>query len=68
IVTRIVYVAKPLKEKDIEPNSTKPESRSVALNSSVNENRYSTQVNLKEFQPVAEIKTKIIKKDENYEK
>ncbi len=68
VVTRVVYVNKSLKENSIKVNSIKPKADNFALNSSVNENRYSTQVNLKEFQPVAEIKTKIIKKDEYYEK
>jgi len=68
IVTRVVYVNKPLKETDSKVRSAKSKPGSFALNSSVNENRFSTQVNLKEFQPVAEMKTQIIKKDENYEK
>jgi len=68
IVTRVVYVNKSLKETDSKVRSAKSKPGSFALNSSVNENRFSTQVNLKEFQPVAEIKTQIIKKDENYEK
>jgi hypothetical protein len=68
IVTRVVYVTKPLKENAVKVSSTESKPDNFTLNSSVNENRYSTQVDLKEFQPVAEIKTKIIKKDENYEK
>ena len=69
IVTRFVYVNKqPGKEGNIKIGSTKSKSENFVLNSSVNENRYLTQVNLKEFQPVAEMKAKITKKDENYEK
>ena len=69
IVTRIIYVNKQSgKENSIKAGSAKTKPDNFALNSSVNENRYSTQVNLKEFQPVDEMITKIIKKDENYEK
>ncbi len=69
IVTRVVYVNKqPGKENSIKAGSAKSKPDNFALNSSVNENRYSTQVNLKEFQPVAQMKVKITKKDENYEK
>ncbi len=68
IVTRVVYVTKPRKEAVIKNRSAESKSNNFALNSSVNENGYSTQVNLKEFKPVAEMKTQIIKKDENYEK
>ena len=69
IVTRVVYVNKlPGKENSIKAGSAKSKPDDFALNSSVNENRYSTQVNLKDFKPVAEMKTQIIKKDENYEK
>ncbi len=69
IVTRIVYVNKqPGKENGIKAGSAKSKPDNFALNSSVNENRYATQINLKEFQPVGEMKAKIIRKDENYEK
>jgi hypothetical protein len=68
IVTRIVYVYKTIDKTDFKADSTKVKSNNLALNSSVNENRYSTQVDLKQFQPVAEMKTKITKKDANYEK
>ncbi len=68
IVTRVVYVTKPRKNIAIESRSAESKPNNFALNSSVNENRYSTQVNLMEFKPVAEMKTQIIKKDENYEK
>ena len=68
IVTRVIYVNKTIDKTDVKADSTKVKSNNPALNSSVNENRYSTQVDLKQFQPVAEMKTKITKKDENYEK
>jgi hypothetical protein len=69
IVTRVVYINKrPSKENSIKDSSTKSKPENFALNSSVSENKYSTQVNLKEFQPVAEMKIKITKKDENNEK
>ena len=69
IVTRVVYINKqPRKENSIKDSSAKSNPDNFALNSSVNENKYSTQINLKEFQPVAEMKVKITKKDENYEK
>jgi hypothetical protein len=69
IVTRVVYVNKqPGKENSIKAGSAKSKPDNFALNSSVNENRYSTQVNLKKFQPIAEMKVKITKKGENYEK
>ncbi len=69
IVTRVIYIHKqPGKENSIKARSAKLQPDNFALNSSVNENRYSTQVNLKTFQPVTEMKAKIIKKDENYEK
>jgi hypothetical protein len=68
IVTRVIYVNKTLEETTAKARSTKTISNNFVLNSSVNENRYSTQVDLKDFQPVAEMKAKIIKRDENYEK
>ncbi len=68
VVTRVVYVTKPRKKAAIEARLVESKINNFALNNSVNENRYSTQVNLKEFKPVAEMKTQIIKKDENYEK
>lgn len=68
IVTRVVYVTKPLRRNGLKLNSAESTADNVVLNNSMIENGYSTQVNLKDFQPVAELKTKIIKKDENYEK
>ncbi len=67
IVTRIVYANKEPRN-DTNFKSIKTSPANFALNSSINENRYATQVNLKEFQPVGEMKAKIIKKDENNEK
>jgi len=67
IITRVVYVNKqPDKENKARSAKSKPDN--FALNSSINENRYLTQVDLNKFQPVAELKTKIIKKDKNHEK
>jgi len=69
IVTRIIYVNKQAtKENTIKAGSAKSKPNNFPLNSSVNDNRYLTQVNLKQFQPVAEMKVKITKKDENNEK
>jgi hypothetical protein len=69
VITRVIYVNKqPSKETLIKTDSSKSKAHSVALNSSVNDNRYLTQINLKQFQPVAEMKVKITKKDENNEK
>lgn len=69
IVTRVIYInQQPVKENNLKADSAKSQPNNFPLNSSVNENRYLTQVNLKEFQPVAEMKVKITKKDENYEK
>jgi Putative zinc-finger len=69
IVTRVIYLTKQAgKENIIKARSAKSKPGSFALNSSINENRYLTQVNLSKFQPVAELKTQIIKKDKNYEK
>lgn len=69
IITRVVYINKQsATENTIKSAPAKSKANNFALNSSVNENRFLTQVNLKQFQPVAEMKVKIIKKDENYEK
>jgi hypothetical protein len=68
IVTRVIYINKTQRETPPKPLSTKLTENNFSLNSSVNENKYSTQVNLKEFQPVAEMKVKVTKKDENNEK
>jgi hypothetical protein len=69
IITRYVFVNKQAtKENTIKAGSAKLKPNNFPLNSSVNENRYLTQVDLKQFQPVAEMKVKITKKDENNEK
>lgn len=59
IVTRTVYVEKkPTTQLRISDRSDS------ALNNSINEKEFLTQTNLKDFQPVAELKPKILKKEE----
>lgn len=67
IVIRTVYVNKP-KENAEKPDSTVPGQNNFALKSSVAENGYLTQTDLRGFQPVSEIKTKITKRSIENEK
>lgn len=61
IVTKIVYVDKQNLMKKRKNN--KLPKTTFALNNSVKEAEFSTQTNLKDFQPVTEIKPQIIKKE-----
>lgn len=66
IVTRIIYVEKESK-KDNRTSPTVSPQNILALNNSVKDGEFLTQTNLKDFQPVLEIKAKITKKDEKNE-
>lgn len=64
IITRTVYVEKT--EKKETPNPLKDSTKdNVALNSSLKDGSFLTQTNLKDFQPVSEVKARITKKGEN---
>lgn len=65
IVTRTIYVDREKTEK--KENVTRPSfnrNDDVAMESSINENGFVTQTNLKGFQPVSDLKVKITKKEE----
>lgn len=65
VITRTVYIEKNRKtekENKILPNSTT--NNDVAMESSIKENGYVTQTDLKGFQPVSQVKIKITRKEE----
>lgn len=61
IVTRTVYIEKKSNDSNFLTASTE---NNLALNSSIKDGEYLTTTNLEGFQPVAEIKAKITKKEE----
>ena len=69
IITRTVYVREPKNNKN-EKNKSSADARqnNLPLSSSVTENGYFTDVNLKGFEPSAEINAKIIKEVKEDEK
>jgi hypothetical protein len=68
IVTRIVYVNKPLKrESQRDTSSGTFEKNNLAIKSSMQRNEFLTEVNLKGFQLVSDSKVRIIKKGETNE-
>lgn len=65
IVTKTIYVNRN-KEKETQPNVSA--KNNFTLKSSVENNGYLTQTNLKDFQPVSEFKIKISKEEKENEK
>lgn len=67
VIERIVYIKNQPKRKQTERNNL--EKKSNFENASIAENKNFTQTSLKGFQPLSEIKTKIIKEEKlTYEK
>lgn len=65
IVTRLIYAAK---DKENDGSAIAPAKKTSAMKSSVENNGYLTQINLREFQPVAEFSLKINKEVNENEK